>query len=65
MFACTKGLCETSGILASAVAGLYIIDNFMRDQGYEPIFVPFIKRNLTNSSEAVAYTAVECDNKNK
>lgn len=37
----------------------------MRDQGYDPIFVPFIKRNLTNSSEAVYYTAGECDNKNK
>lgn len=65
MIACSKGVCEAGGTVAGAVAGLYTIDNLMRDLGYEPIFVPFIKRNLTNSSEADVDPAVECDNKNK
>lgn len=39
--ACTKGMCEIFGIVAGALAGLYNIDNFMRNQDYESIFEPF------------------------
>jgi hypothetical protein len=65
MIACTKGLCESGGTIAGAVAGLYTIDNLMKDLGYDPIFLPFIKRTLTNSSEADVDPTVESDNKNK
>lgn len=37
----------------------------MRDLGYEPIFVPFIKRNLTNSNEEDADSTSECDKQTK
>jgi hypothetical protein len=64
MLACSKGLCESGGTVAGAVAGLYTIDNLMRDLGYEPIFLPFLKRTLTNSSEAVVDPSVEADKNN-
>lgn len=65
VLACSKGVCEAGGTVGGAIAGLYTVDNLMRDLGYEPNFVPFIRRNFTNSSEADADTGVECDNKNK
>jgi hypothetical protein len=48
MLACTKGVCEKGGTIAGAIAGLYTIDNLMKDMGYDTIFVPLIKRSLTN-----------------
>ena len=65
MLACSKGLCETGGTVAGAVAGLYTLDNIMKDMGFYPIFIPFIKKTITNSSEAVEEPGAEADTNNK
>jgi len=65
MIACTKGVCESGGTVAGAIAGLYTIDNLMRDLGYDPIFLPLAKWALTNSSETDADPSVEADKNNK
>jgi len=65
MLACTKGVCETGGTIAGAIAGLYTIDNLMRDMGCDPIFVPFIKRSLTNSSETDVDPTDDCNKQTK
>lgn len=65
MLACTKGICETGGTVAGAVAGLYTIDNIMKDLGFEPIFLPFVKRAITTSSDAFVDNAVETDKNNQ
>ena len=61
MLACSKGLCETGGTIAGAVAGLYTVDNIMKDMGYDPNFLPFLKQTIIFSSEADEDSGVVAD----
>jgi hypothetical protein len=43
LIACSKGMCEAGGTVTGAVAGLYTIDNIMKDLGYDAIFLLILK----------------------
>jgi hypothetical protein len=64
LIACSKGACDFGGAGLACLAGLYTIDNIMKDIGLEPIFLPYLK-SLTNPSNSEEDPSVVSDRNNK
>jgi hypothetical protein len=65
LIACSKGACEFGASSAASLGALYTIDCVMKEIGFDPVFIPFLRRSLTNLSDLEVDPGVVVDKNNQ